>query len=752
MFISSEETNGNYNWRAFASRENSTSSYRPYYVINYTNDTTAPTVTSVTGNPTAWTKNNVTLTVNGAKDNTGGAGLHATPYSFSTTQGNYIWQAGNTKTFTANCTVYVYVRDAIGNIRLVSTQTINKIDKTVPNKPTVTGNATEWTTQPITLTASSTDNASGIKDYSFSTVNGSYSWQTENSKSFTENTTVYVYARDNAGNISEAEEVVISKYTANPVYLIDPVFYEEGNLIGIYNPRIGIENMQYKIGESGEWTTYTVPFAIPLNETVTVYAKFESSQNAVISNTFSSAAITIGAYTESNTDFSLAYKNVSFDFTRTYNSIDKKWFFATDSKVTAVNDYVISAVLPDSTELTFVKTADNAYKNEINGYTLTKSDNECTIQLDGVNYTYGTDGKLSKISNKYDDTITVGRTASQVTVTDGANRAYTLALDGNGNITSVTDPANNTIAYTYDSNNNLTTVTDQAGVIIGQYSYTNGVLTKSGDKTVNYGTDGRVTSFVYDSGAYLNYTYDDANKKVSTESSVETTSSQTYNDALMIVSSTDENGNTTEYTYDSHYRTLTETKDGTTVTYTYDSNGNVLSEVSSDEDAENTYYTYDANGNLIRQQTGNKYTYFVYNSNDELTVSATLKETYTGTIPEQYNEELTCFDTVTYTYENGILTGTIDSKANETVINVYDSYGNSVQVTSSTEKDGNITLKTVDSTYDIMGNLLTTVSGDDTSSYTYDEAGRVLLADENGKCTRTLYDNLGRTVSLSRRL
>ena len=746
MFISSEETNGGYNWRAFASREHSTSSYRPYYVINYTNDTTAPTVTSVTGNPTSWTKNNVTLTVNGAKDNTGGAGLHATPYSFSTTKGSYAWQAGNTKTFSANSTVYVYVRDAIGNIRLVSTQTISKIDKSKPSKPTVTGNATEWTTEPITLTANSTDSASGIKDYSFSTAKGSYSWQTGKTKSFSQNTTVYVYARDNAGNISDATEVVISKYTVDPVYLIDPVFYEENNLVGIYNPRVGKENMQYKIGENGEWTDYAVPFALPLGESVTVYAKFSSSQNAVISQTFSSDAKQIGAYIESNTDFSLAYKNVSFDFTRTYNSIDKKWFFATDSKVTAVNDYVISAVLPDSTELTFVKTADNTYKNEINGYTLTKSDNECTIQLDGINYTCGADGKLSKISNKYDDTITVARNASSITITDGANRAYTLALDGNGNITSVTDPANNVIAYTYDSNNNLTKVIDQAGVTLGQYSYTNGVLTKSGDKTVNYGTDGRVASFVYDSGAYLNYTYDDVNKKVSTESSVETTTSQTYNDALMIVSSTDENGNTTEYTYDKYYRTLTETKDGTTITYTYDSNGNVLSEVSSDEDAENTYYTYDANGNVIRQQTGKEYTYFVYNSNNELTVSATLKETYTGAIPEQYNEELTCFETVTYTYENGILTRTIDSKANETVINVYDIYGNSVKITSATEKDGNLTLKTVDSTYDVMGNLLTTVSGEDTSSYIYDKAGRTLLANENGKCTRTLYDNLGRTI------
>lgn len=816
MFISSEEADKNYNWRAFTSRSYSTSAMRPYYVINYTNDATAPTVTSVTGNATSWTKNNVTLTVNGAKDNSGGSGLHATPYSFSTTKGSYSWQSGNTKTFSSNCTVYVYVRDALGNIRLASTQTINKIDKTAPTAPKVTGVPTAWTNQNYTLTASTTESGSGVAGYSFSTQSGTYSWQTGNTKQYTGNGTVYVYAKDNAGNISAVTTVKIDKVDkAKPVisdvsvvkdtetkkttvtitatdalsgiagYSFDggktyqtsncktldnvpntisvavkdnagniatqvteailPEFYEDGNLVGILNPNTdSTEKLQYKIGEDGEWTEYTVPFAVPLNQESTVYAKVGESES-VISKTVTPDTSSIGTYTESNTDFSLAYKNVSFDFTRSYDSADKKWFFATDSKVTVVNDYVISAVLPDSTELTFIKTADNTYTNEINGYTLTKSENGYILQIDDVNYTYGTDGKLVSISNKYDDTITIARTASSITITDGASRAYTLALDTNGNIISATDPANNVITYTYDSNT-LTKVVDQAGVTLGQYSYTNGVLTKSMDKTIKYGTDGRVTSYEYDSGAYLNYTYDDENKTISTESSVETTTSQTYNDALMIVSSTDEEGKTTEYTYDEYYRTLTETKDGTTVTYTYDAKGNVLSEVSDDEDAENTYYKYDNNGNVIRQQTGKNYTYSVYNENNELVISAALKENYTGTIPEQYNADLDCFDTVTYTYENGILVKSVDSKTKETVTNTYDAYGNSVKVSTVTEKDGNSTVGVVDNTYDIMGNLLTSVSGEETSSYIYDKAGRTLLANEKGDCTRTIYDSLGRTI------
>ena len=962
VFVSNEEADKNYNWRAFTARNYSSSAMRPYTVINYTNDATAPTVTSVTGNPTSWTSGNVTLTVNGAADNSGGVGLHSTPYSFSTTKGSYNWQAGKTKTFSSNCTVYVYVRDAWDNVRLVSTQTISKIDKTaptytsltgnptewtnsdvtlsvngaadaasglnstaysfsttagtyswqsgntktvssngtyyiyirdavgnikqattqkvnmidktVPSAPNVTANSTSWTNSNVTLTSSSTDSQSGIAGYSF---DGGATWQTENTKSFDTNQSVDVYAKDNAGNISSVstynitnidkgapsvtgvsgnpsvwtnedvklivdgsvdteaglhsapysfdngttwqadnfkvfssnqtvnikvrdalgnekalDTVVISKIdkkaptlevtttsdaenititaaaadsdsgvslysfddgvswqesntfvapkgTLNSIVvkvkdnagnisektvdLVLPEFYEENNLIGLYNPAYQSDAvLQYKIGEDGEWTNYTVPFAVPLGEESIVYARVGESES-VISKTVTPDTSSIGTYTESNTDFSLAYKNVSFDFTRTYDSVDKKWFFATDSNVTVINDYVINAILPDRTELTFIRTADDTYINEINGYTLSVTESGYVIQIDDINYYYGTDGKLSSISNKYDNTISIAKTASSITITDGANRVYTLAFDSNGNITAVTDPANNIITYTYDDNNNLTNVVDQAGVTLGQYSYTSGVLTKSMDKTINYNSDGRVTSFVYDSGAYLNYTYDDANKTVSTESSTETTTSETYNDALMIVSTTDEDGNTTEYTYDEYYRTVTETMEGTTVTYTYDVNGNVL-----------------------RQQTGNDYTYSVYNDNGELTLTATLKADYKGDIPELYNADLTCFDTVSYTYDNGMLTKTVDSKENETVTYLYDSYGNAVKTTSSKVKDNETTVGVNDCTYDIMGNMLTSVSGEDTSSYIYDKAGRTLLANEKGDCTRTIYDNLGRVI------
>lgn len=784
VFISEEESKDVYNWRAFASKQYGTSAMRPYTVINYTNDTTKPTISGITKSPAGWTNQNVTFTV-AASDS--GSGLASSAYSFSNASGSYSWGTAKSKTYSTNQTVYFGVRDNAGNIATTSRNTY--IDKLAPSIPTHSGYNGNWTNKDVTVTVKSTDRAanssygcSGVKSYSSSNTQGSYSWKDASAVNasynftYTSNGTYYIYAKDQAGNISSdstaaspASKPLVLKVKidkAKPVisdvsvtkdtetkkttvtitatdalsgiagYSFDggntyqsenrktfenvpnsvsiavkdnagniatqvteailPEFYEDGNLVGILNPNTDSnEKLQYKIGEDGEWTDYTVPFAVPLGEESTVYAKVGNSKS-VVSKTVKPDTSTIGAYTESNTDFSLTYKGVSFDFTRSYDSSDKKWFFATDSNVTVKNDYVLSAVLPDGTDLAFVKTGDNTYINEINNYTLTKSEDGYIIQIDDVNYTYDIDGKLVSVSNKYDDKINIARSESSITISDGANRKYVLALDSAGNIVSVTDPAGNAINYTY-SDNTLTKVVDQAGVTLGQYSYTNGVLTKSMDKTINY-SNGRIFSIVYDSGAYLNYSYDDENKTISTESSVEATTSQTYNDALMTVSSTDEEGKTTEYTYDNYYRTLTETSDGKTVTYTYDAKGNVLSEVSDDEDAENTYYKYDTNGNVIRQQTGKNYTYSVYNDNNELVISASLKENYKGDIPSQYNADLDCFDTVTYTYENGLLVKSVDSKSNETVTYLYDDYGNTIKTTTLTETDNESKIGTVDST------------------------------------------------------
>ena len=203
------EGNSAKNLRTFAHAEYSVSAWRPYTVINYTNDKTAPTAT-ITKSTSSWTNGNVTVTISNAKDANSNCGLNSTPYSFSTKSGSYSWGTATSKSYSSNGTFYVAVRDKANNVREYPI-TINNIDKTAPSKPNVTGNPTDWTNSSVTLTANSSDGASGLSQFSFSTSQGVYSWQSENTKTFSENTTVYVYAKDKVGNISQPQIVVVDK-------------------------------------------------------------------------------------------------------------------------------------------------------------------------------------------------------------------------------------------------------------------------------------------------------------------------------------------------------------------------------------------------------------------------------------------------------------------------------------------------------------------------------------------------------------
>lgn len=130
-------------------------------------DHTAPTITNVTGNPDKWTNQNVTLTVNGAKDKgdnnvESGSGLADAAYSFD---GGTTWQTSASKTYTSNTSgIVIKVRDKLGNIYIHSSIAITKIDKTAPTCGNWIGQNTTWTKNNITVYAQcASDSGSGCK-------------------------------------------------------------------------------------------------------------------------------------------------------------------------------------------------------------------------------------------------------------------------------------------------------------------------------------------------------------------------------------------------------------------------------------------------------------------------------------------------------------------------------------------------------------------------------------------------------------
>ena len=218
-----------------------------------------------------------------------------------------------------------------------------------------------------------------------------------------------------------------------------------------------------------------------------------------------------------------------------------------------------------------------------------------------------------------------------------------------------------------------------------------------------------------------------------------------YNDAFYPVEYTDESGTKTEYTYDNHYRVKTEKSGDETTTYTYDSKGNVISYVTSNE-KNNTYYTYNSSGKVVREKSGNDYTYYTYDSKGNVTVLATLKKDFKGEIPKIYDSSLTCFDTLSYTYDNKGRVAKEENSDGSSVSYEYDASGNVTKETNVTVENDKTKTTVTTYTYDEMGNLLTTQSEGDSATYVYDKAGRTLRVTQNGETTRTLYDNEGRVI------
>ena len=557
-----------------------------------------------------------------------------------------------------------------------------------------------------------------------------------------------------------------SMFTANAATLnLVPVYYRHGELIGLYKVDYSDKRkLQYKIGENGKWTNYSVPFAIPAHKTTKVYTRIGETGKIAYYN-LSNTNKALGVYTESNTDFSFSYNGIDFGYTRIYNSADKNWFESIHSKV-LVTDSRLEVTLPDGSKYPMIRKDSTTYVDELNGYTLTKTNNNYIFDDGTYKYYFAIKvlnsvAYLSAIEDNNGNKLNLNRTtnSNEISISDASGRKFSLsdyqainAPDGSDvkyySQKEITDPNGNKLKYTTKQDKYIE-IKDQAGVILGKYEYTNNTtdftLVKSNDSKIEYYSNGRLKQITYKNGSWIKYTYNDASMNYTTLTSSGETTKTVYNDAFLPVEYTDESGTKTEYTYDNHYRVKTEKSGDETTTYTYDSKGNVLSYVTSNE-KNNTYYTYNSSGKVVREKSGNDYTYYTYDAKGNNLVLATLKKDHQGEAPALYDSSLNCFDTTTYTYDSKGRVAKEENSDGSSVSYEYDASGNVTKETNVTVENDKTKTTVITYTYDDMGNLLTTQSEGDSATYVYDKAGRTLRVTQNGETTRTLYDDEGRTV------
>lgn len=212
------------------------------------------------------------------------------------------------------------------------------------------------------------DTLSGIAGYSF---DGGETWQVSNTKVFTENISgIVVKVKDAVGNITTYGETInITNIDRTGPEM--PFIYEYMGLVYLYPGDEQVPDdyevepdtvsMQYRIGETGEWTDYNDETGIEIqrNQDITVYARgFDEAGNAspAIFKTFRAD---YAVYSETNADGQVNSVSYTFPFDRSYRSDESGCFFAFDSHIE--NPYsengqenVITAVLPNGEEVTFL--------------------------------------------------------------------------------------------------------------------------------------------------------------------------------------------------------------------------------------------------------------------------------------------------------------------------------------------------------------------------------------------------------------
>jgi len=367
------------------------------------------------------------------------------------------------------------------------------------------------------------------------------------------------------------------------------------------------------------------------------------------------------------------------------------------SQVTFVNSSGSYAPSAPRYDATLVKTGSN--------YVFTRRGKDIfTFDSASGRLTAETDLAGSKASTPYQTSLAYDGSGHLHTITDPANRVYTLTWTGS-HITGLSDSAGRTVTYAYDSNDNLT---DVYGV------GTTRTPTPKDDDHTQYAYTGHLMTSMRSPKNY--------------GGAASATTSMTYDSAERVKTQTDANGHTTAFTYGpdgglSAGQTLVTDPSGHKTLDAYQ-NGLLMSETKGygTSDAGTTSYTYDPVTLGVSGQTdpdGNVET-FTYDDHGNKT-----------------SESNALGFTKNYAYDNNDdLIETIDANGVATVT-TYDP--NTLEPTATTVTQANNVVESLTGNFGPAPTRTTTYHHDDAAH----PADQTRVTDPHGKTTATSYDAYG---------
>ena len=339
-----------------------------------------------------------------------------------------------------------------------------------------------------------------------------------------------------------------------------------------------------------------------------------------------------------------------------------------------------------------------------------------------------------------------------LTVTSPLGEVTTNTYDAHGNLLSTTDPLGKTTTYTYGdtySPGDLVSVTDPDGHAV-HYTYDKyGNVVSTSVSPSSGVTDTSQSTYDQDGELVCTVSPDEVAKGVSCPSSgtayVPGTTTNAYNAAGELTSSTNPLGRTTSYTYDPNgNQTSVTDPDGDVTTTTYDADNRVLSTTSgANGSAPSTIsYGYDLKpgaGACSSSVAGATYCTTTTDANGQVSVE------YYNALDELIETVRPGDITTGYTYDPAGNTTSMTDAEGRTTSYTYDADNRLVGITYS---DG--TTPAVAYAYNADGERTQMTDGTGTTSYTYDGDGR-LTSETNGAGATVAYgyDPAGNLTSIT---
>ncbi len=429
------------------------------------------------------------------------------------------------------------------------------------------------------------------------------------------------------------------------------------------------------------------------------------------------------------------------------------------------------------------------------GYTLTEADTSVRL--------FDANGQLLEKRDRSNNSLTITyENALPRTIADNFGHVLTLQYNANNLLDALTTPLG-LFRYDYDHENNLVAVTRPDGKIV-RYLYQDpadphnltGIIDETGTRTqtIGYGTNDRVVSSSLVNGSdAVAIEYLPGYKRVVTDALGTATTYQlavqdgvariksftgpgcascgsdsgasyVYDARQQVTSMTDAKGVVTTFTHDARGNRLTETEASgtalartTTTTYTAQNQAAAITRPSVGSPGKNqvTSHTYDARGNLLTRT--------VSGFAGATAVSATTSFSYNelGQIIAIDGPRTDVNDITTLAYypndpaegsNRGQLRTVTNALGHATTCSDYTPQGRPGRITGS---DGLVTTLT----YTFRGDVLTRTTGGLTTSYSHDDAGRLLCVTlpggrslayaYSGDRVASITDGLGNRISYS---